>query len=385
MILQKVIQGRDSLNKLPSLMEKVGMTRPLIVGSPKLMPRLRHIPAVKDAPTFSGYHPNPDLVDAEEGLKSFRSHGCDGLISLGGGSAMDTAKAVKAYLLAENPEDVIQNRLPVGGGIPHIAIPATAGSGAEATSNAVVYRDGVKLSLSGEALLPEGVVLDASLLETLPEYHQKSCAFDALSQGIESWWSKAASSDSRVHAYLAILGVLDNLRPYLAGDPRAAEKMLEASFESGRAIRMTRTTAAHAMSYQITKKLGLAHGHACMVTLPVLWNLMLEKGSEEDRAMLKELAAVMRLGDPMMVSRLLWGMMYDLEMGPPPMPSRETLDALADSVNPERLGNHPMALSRQDLRQVYFDAFLPMEGNVKQACLDIWRYYGGGDNHGSDL
>ena len=377
-MIQKVLRGRGSLRRLPELMEKTGIRAPLIVGG-RLAERVSRIPGLEGAPVFSGYHPNPDLKDAEAGARLYREQACDGMISVGGGSAIDTAKAIKAYLCAD-PEEVRANRLPAASEIPHLAIPGTAGSGAEATANAVVYENGVKLSLGGEILLPEGVVLDATLLETLPPYHRKSCAMDALAQGIESYWSVSATEDSRVHAYLAILGVLDNLKAYLAGDAHAAEEMLDAAYQSGKAIRLTRTTAAHAMSYQLTQRMGIAHGHACMLTLPVLWDLMLEKGSEENLAVMTELAGRMRLGHPMMGSRLLRGIMYDLGLEIPAMPDPATLDALVRAVNPDRLGNHPMKLDAEDLRAVYFRAFLPAEGNVRQACLDIWKYYGGQAN-----
>ena len=311
---------------------------------------------------------------------------------------MDTAKAVKAWLCSGGPEDLRKNRVNIPETekparfsspvdlkkraeqqaakylIPHIAIPGTAGSGAETTANAVLYENDQKMSLGHPALLPEGVVLDASLLETLPEYHKKSCALDALCQGIESFWAKAATEDSRVHAFQAFQGVLDNIKAYLAGDPHAAEEILDASYQSGRAIFKTRTTAAHAMSYQITKLLGPAHGYACALTLPILWDMLTV--NEETQETMKELAARMRLGDPQMGSRLIRGLMIDLDMALPDMPDEETLDKLTDSVNLERLGNHPMQLTRQQIRWIYKKAFTPLPENERQACLDIWKYYG---------
>ena len=256
---------------------------------------------------------------------------------------------------------------------PHLAIPGTAGTGAEATQNAVVYLGDRKASLSHPALRPDGVILDADLLDTLPEYHKKSAALDALSQGIESWWSRSATEESRVHAYLAVLGVLDNLKAYLAGDPHAAEEMLDAGFQSGKAIQITRTTAAHAMSYQLTKQMGLAHGHACMVTLPVLWEKMLD--TENVKEMLSDLAMKMRLSDPQMVPKLLRGIMYDLEMKIPEMPGEEMLNRMTLAVDPDRLGNHPTGMTADDIRNVYRRAFMPLCAAEKQACIDIWEYY----------
>jgi len=372
---QKVIRGRDSLKKLPAMMEALGMKKPLIVGSGHLTGTLlRKVPVLLTSPVYSGYHPNPELSDSGQGMEIFRKEACDGIISIGGGSCMDTAKAVKARMYATDGTALRESRLEGDGACPHIAIPATAGTGSEATQTAVVYVDGTKLSLSHPFLRPEGTVLDASLLDSLPEYHKKSCALDALAQGIESYWSRGATDDSRVHAYLAILGVLDNLKKYLEGDPHAADEMLDASYQSGKAIQITRTTAAHAMSYRLTKTMGIAHGHACMLTLPTLWEMMLPR--EEMKATLADLADKMRLGDPQMGPKLLRGILYDLEMEIPPMPDPETLDALADSVNTERLRNHPVDMSREDVRDAYRRSFVPLRENERQACLDIWNYYG---------
>lgn len=373
---QKVIQGRDSLKKLPELMEKTGMHQPMIVGSEHLTGILfRRVPGLLSAPVFSGYHANPDLADSEAGAEIFLRNRCDGLISIGGGSCMDTAKAIKARLNTEDDETLKASRLESRVVCPHIAIPGTAGTGSEATQFAVVYVNGNKVSLDHTDLRPDGVVLDALLLDSLPAYHKKSCALDALAQGIESYWSRRADDDSRVHAFLAVIGVLDNLKAYLAGDPHAASEMMDANFQSGKAIQITRTTAAHAMSYRLTKMMGIAHGHACMLTLPTLWEMMMDH--EEMKETLQDLTAKMRLGDPQMVPRLLKGILYDLEMDVPPMPDDQTLDELTDSVNVERLNNHPVAMSREEIREAYRRSFVPLCGNEKLACVDIWKYYGG--------
>lgn len=371
---QIVKRGRGSLGKVAELTEKLGIQKPLIVGSRHLTGTLlKKAPFLLTAPVFQEYHPNPDLQDALPGAELFRREKCDGILSIGGGSAMDTAKAIKAMLHTAGMEDALEGRFPEHMETPHLAVPGTAGTGAEATQSAVIYFENRKTTLSHPDLRPDAVILDAELLETLPAYHKKAAAMDALSQGIESYWSRSATEDSRVHAYLAILGVLDNLKAYLAGDSHAAEEMMDASFQSGKAIQITRTTAAHAMSYQLTKKMGLAHGHACMVTLPVLWEQMAKR--EEMKALLLDLSRKMRLGDPQMAPRLLRGILYDLELEIPGMPDEETLEAMAAAVNPERLGNHPVEMSHDDVKDTYRRAFVPLHAAEKQACLDIWQYY----------
>ena len=77
-----------------------------------------------------------------------------------------------------------------------------------------------------------------------------------------------------------------------------------------------------------------------------------------------------------MVPRLLKGILLDLEMACPPLPDEKTLDELAGSVNTERLNNHPVRMSKEEIKEAYRRAMTPLCENEKQACLDIWRYYG---------
>lgn len=197
---------------------------------------------------------------------------------------------------------------------------------------------------------------------------------DALAQGIESWWAKKATPGSRIHAERAIRGVLDNLTAYLQGDRKAQDEMLHAAYESGVAILTTRTTAAHAMSYQITKKLGAAHGHACMLTLPHLWAHLAAQA--EYQPMLTELAHILGGEKPMDGAVLLKGLLAVLELDKIPMPDDATLDMLAASVNPERLGNHPEALTMAQLRAIYVQAFTPMTDTERAEAIAAWEQYG---------
>ena len=128
------------------------------------------------------------------------------------------------------------------------------------------------------------------------------------------------------------------------------------------------------MSYMLKKTMGYAHGHAVMLTLPALWDMMAEQ--EDMKGVLAEITRIMRLGDPRMVSRMLRGILYSLDMEIPAMPGNEELAFLADSVNTERLGNHPVQMGPDDVREAYRLAFTPVCDAEKQACIDIWKYYG---------
>ena len=162
------------------------------------------------------------------------------------------------------------------------------------------------------------------------------------------------------------------LKAYIAGDHAADALMLRAAYDSGRAIATSKTTAAHAMSYGLTKKLGIAHGHACMLTLPLLW----ENAQEfpELALTLKETAAVMRLPEAR-VPRLLRALVLCSGLGIPAMPDEAALQLLADGVNPERLGNHPVRLSRSDLLGIYRRALTPLAPQEEAAARQLWSEY----------
>lgn len=370
---ENLLRGAGCLEQLGALLETLDVNRPMLVGGERLSKIFVSHTGI-NLPCFSGYHANPDFSDCNAGAEMFRVNGCDGLVSIGGGSAMDTAKGIKALLLADSASDALAYRFSEEK-IPHVAIPTTAGTGAEATQFAVVYLDGMKHSLSHPALLPDGVVLDPALLETLPDYQKKSCAMDALCQGIESWWAIGATDESRVHAGAAIKGVMGRVRAYMAGDAAAAQDMLLAAFRSGQAIQISRTTAAHAMSYRLTHHFGIAHGHACAVTLPILWELLLN--DPDQQTVLQGLASVMGLDDPRQGSDLFRGLMLELGLEIPPLTSDDVLEDLTASVNAERLGNHPQKLSQKMLKDVYVQAMAPLSAEKMQQCLAIWRKYGG--------
>ncbi len=347
---QQLIRGRKSLNgeNIARMLESLTIRRPLVICGERMHGVLMSRTQL-EAPWFRDFHPNPDLSDCHKGAEAFLRENCDGLLSLGGGSAMDTAKGIKAVLIRSGTKAET---------LRHLAIPATAGTGAEATPIAVVYEKGQKLSLDAPELLPEGVLLDSSLLDTLPLYHRKACALDALCQGIESFWANRATAESRCFAEKAVRGVAENLPAYLDGNPAAQDAMLDAAYFSGRAIRISRTTAAHAMSYQLTKRLGYAHGHACMLTLPHLWRRLLKR--PDQAPVLAQLADMLGLPDAEAVPDALLALLKKLDLTPDAPVEDTLLDALSAQVNPERLSNHPEPLNRAELRDIYTAALCGM-------------------------
>ena len=304
--------------------------------------------------TFTDFTPNPQYDEVCRGVEVYRANGCDAIVAIGGGSAMDVAKCIKLY--APMMDDVCYLEQPyVDTGIPLIALPTTAGTGSESTRFAVIYHNGEKQSVHHDSILPDYAVLEPAVLYTLPDYQRKCTMMDALGQAIESYWSVAATEESRKLAAEAIRGIMRHWREYIFGeDAVAAMEILRASNLAGQAIHITTTTAPHAMSYKLTTFYGLPHGHAVALCLPRVWEYMLTCADASLTAVLDEIAACMGVASSQEAVALLDAMMGEMELGCPVAECRdEEIARLVAGVNVERLGNHPVPLSAEALRGLY--------------------------------
>lgn len=302
---------------------------------------------------FSGYSANPAYEEVEEGVKKFKEKKHDVIVSVGGGSAIDVAKCIKLFSVLKNEHDFLKKKY-IYSNMKHIAIPTTAGTGSESTQIAVIYYQGEKISIDHGSILPEMAVLDAHLLTTLPDYQKKSTLLDALCQGIESYWAKRATLESKNYAKRCIELILENYKAYMQGDLEAGKKILLAANYSGKAINISRTTAAHAMSYKLTSMYGIPHGHAVAVCIIPIWKLLHEKSKmmEELRGTLLELAGIFQCKDMEEAIEIVENMLLELEL-PRIKIDSWNIRELAESVNGERLKNNPVIFSEGELVELY--------------------------------
>ena len=305
--------------------------------------------------------PNPRYEDICAAVALFRQEGCDGILAVGGGSAIDTAKCVKLWC-QETPGEVPFLKRPYRDtGVPLAAMPTTAGTGSEATHYAVIYYEGVKQSVAHDSLRPDAAFLLPWLLDTLPLYQKKATLLDALCQAIESFWARSATEESRAYAESAIRRILAHAQAYLSGDGAVNGEIQQAAYEAGCAIDRTATTAAHAMSYKLTSLYGLAHGHAVGLCMTVLWPYMLEYtegtllsgGASAQQAVFDRLAGLFSARDAADAARLYADFYASLELPTPSAAAADELDQLAAAVNPERLKNNPVPLSAETVRELY--------------------------------
>lgn len=318
---------------------------------------------------FSDFSPNPLYEDVCKGIDIFHITKCDTLLAVGGGSAIDVAKCIKLAVLAKEGNDAIipplvNTRVECDGTkLPFIAIPTTAGTGSESTHNAVMYYEGSKQTVTNDGILPDYAILEPKVLKTLPLYQKKCTMLDALCQGIESWWSVNSTLESYEYSRKAIELIMDNWRKYIFenDDEAAANIMLGANY-GGRAINITATTAAHAMSYKITSLYKFPHGHAVAVCLPEIWGYMLShmdkcidaRGSEYLTDIFSEIATAMCSQTPLEAIAKFREMLKDMEMQNPVSDYLSSdISLLTSSVNPIRLRNNPVTFDDATIRILY--------------------------------
>jgi len=226
---------------------------------------------------ISNVSANPRIEDIESQFNEAKNLRPDMFVALGGGSVIDTAKALSRrfsipsqislmdYL--ENPESF---ELLVS--VPIIAIPTTSGTGSEVTPFASVWSDALskKFSVTGSDLIPSTVILDSRLTHTLSREVTLSSGLDTVSHALESLWNKNQTHESKQFAVRS-LEISLNALPKLANeldDTDSRERMMISSFFGGLAIARTRTALAHSISYPLTANFGVPHGVACSFTLP---------------------------------------------------------------------------------------------------------------------
>lgn len=277
-----VHSGRGAFGPFPD----IGAARRVLVvagtGTVRRMDLVHRIP--RDATLFTDFRPNPTVEQAVAAAAARHALAADLVVGIGGGSALDVAKAARA--LPADPvaaDQVIAGARPVCRTARLLLVPTTAGSGSEVTPFATLYRGNRKVSLDAPGVAADAALVDAALTDSCPPDLTWSCAFDTLAHAVESLWSIRSTAASRAHAEAA----LDLLAPILRdADPWPAraerDRLSAAATSAGRAIAITRTTAAHALAYPLTAYLGVPHGLACALNLTWLAPLVARGGDVVD-------------------------------------------------------------------------------------------------------
>ena len=214
--------------------------------------------------------PYPEISELKKIIFSLRKFSPDLIVAVGGGSVLDYAKMANVI---ENTENLVKQIINSSYLIKKkftqlVAIPTTAGSGAETTSSAVIYIDKIKYSLESEIIKPDYFFLIPELAINASKKIKSSSGFDSIAQAVESLISKKSNSQSMKFAKkslnISVKYYLDYLRKPNFENTSA---MCIAANLSGKAINISRTTAPHAVSYPFTSLYNISHGHAVSLTL----------------------------------------------------------------------------------------------------------------------
>jgi alcohol dehydrogenase class IV len=312
--------------------------------------------------------PNPTAAVVTDAAQRLQASPPDLIVAVGGGSVVDVAKAARG--LMDEPDVV---RAIVKGGAsrstrtpPLVAVPTTAGAGSEATHFAVVYVDGVKYSVGNQSFRPDYALLDPQLTYSMSPRLTGETGFDALSQAMESIWSVGSTPASLEFARQALALAWGNLEQAVrAPTPEARASMTRAAHLAGRAIDVSKTTAAHALSYPLTAGHGVAHGHAVALTLGRVLecNADVSEGNCADprgtafvRARVGDVLAILDVGDPASARRALTSLLervgLETTLTTLGIDAAAAGPALLESVDAVRLANNPRVLGRPDLVRI---------------------------------
>ena len=269
----KILKTNNWQLELNSNIEKLGISSPAIVTSPGNRKRLNLDSLFSPNSIFSDVGSNPNFEDCLNAVKFFRKNTFDGVIALGGGSAMDLAKVVMAYLCLEKSDicELINYKGKFPRTIPSIFLPTTHGTASEVTMWGTIWnmKEEKKYSISHTDLYPGVAILDGNLTLSLPLDISITTVMDALSHSLEAIWNKNANNTSTDFAISAVCSILRNVEALkqAPSDLSIRNKLLNASTVSGLAFSNTTTAAAHSMSYPLTIHYEIPHGIASSIGL----------------------------------------------------------------------------------------------------------------------
>lgn len=279
-VAPEIIFGRGSLSQVGESVVRLGVSKAFLVSDTGVISSgwvdraVEYLRAAGlETVIFSSLTTNPKDREVTEGTAKYLASGCDGIVSVGGGSPTDVAKAIA--ILATNGGrlqdyegvNMIVNPLP-----PMVIVPSTAGAGSEVSQFAIIVdtERNLKMSIISRSLIPDIAIVDPELLTTKDAKLAAATGVDALTHGIESYVSLAATPLTDIHALKAIQLISRNLRRAVAErcDMEANSNMAMASLTAGLAFSNAILGAAHAMTHQVDGLLDQHHGETNASILP---------------------------------------------------------------------------------------------------------------------
>lgn len=368
--MEITISDNDSYKKIGDYFEKQNIKNLFIVvfhykNRPAIIDYLESL-NIKIS-YFSDYTPNPTYEEVCNGVECFRKSGAQAILVIGGGSAIDVSKCIKAFSTMNDDVNYLEQPI-LNNNIKLICVPTTAGTGSEATRYAVIYYEGNKQSVTSEYLIPEVVIFDTSFLSDLSLYTKKATVLDAFSHSIESLWSVNSTDESKKYAKDALKLIVKNFDAYLNDEKKVYSLMLKASNLAGKAINITQTTAGHALCYKLTSLYNISHGHAACLINSCLLPYMIDnvdkvsdkRGKDYLINLFNEIASILNCKDLFSLKKYISDLLEKLDLYNVQMLKKD-IPYLCDSVNITRLKNNPIKLSHTDIEKIYNDLYANIE------------------------
>lgn len=290
---------------LSALFDLLAGQRALLVTFPEaralgLVGRIEALLGDRLAGVIDDVRPNPDVAELNALYESFwRDAGSiDVIVAVGGGSAIDTAKALMVGTASGSFDDLVALLAAGKPFVPAqlkrlIAVPTTAGTGSEVTPWATIWDRGAqkKYSLHLKETWPTVALIDPELMLSLPASVTLQSGLDALSHALESIWNVNANPVSDTFAVAAVHDILDTLPRLMErqGDVGLRGHMALAALKAGMAFSNTRTALAHSISYEMTLRYGVPHGIACSFPLPLVLQRALGRRPDRDAVLARAL------------------------------------------------------------------------------------------------
>lgn len=280
----KLLCGDYAMENIPSEMRLLGSSRPIIlsdatlekIGSVRILTDALSKGGMKASAIYTDIPLDSSIEKVNEISRIYRENNADGIIALGGGSVIDTAKGLR-MLISQGGKNILSyvgsEMLGRGQSVPFVAIPTTSGTGSEATSVAVI-KDGerkVKLEFISSFLLPDIAVLDVRALESMPARITALTGLDALTHAIEAYSCLQKNPISQCYALTAIKLIIENLENAVRKpkDKDARIAMAIASYIAGASFSNSMVGIVHAIGHSVGGVCSVAHGEAMTILLPI--------------------------------------------------------------------------------------------------------------------
>ena len=288
--------GHGAINEIPGIIESKGFKKAFVASDPDLV-KFGVTAKVTDLldkngiayELYTDIKPNPTIENVQHGVDAYRACGADFMITIGGGSSMDTGKGIG--IIVNNPEyyDVrslegvapTKNRT-----VFTIAVPTTGGTGAEATINYVItdVEKKRKFVCVDHNDIPDIAVVDPDMMASMPPALSASTGMDALTHAIEGYTTAGAWSLSDCLNLEAIKLIAKNLRAAVANDPEGREGMALAQYVTAMAYSNVGLGIAHSMAHTLGAVYDTPHGVACAMMLPIVMDFNKECTGEKYKA-----------------------------------------------------------------------------------------------------